>query len=94
MPPEIVYKETVRAIEGAKGTPMNVWPAIDIDIPARRFGMKNPPYAKRNPESVKEDVKAVFRGGAKGIILARKYSEMYLSNLKGVGMALDELGLR
>lgn len=94
LPPEIVYKETVRAIEGAKGTPMNVWPAIDIDIPARRFGMKNPPYAKRTPESVKEDVKAVFRGGAKGIILARKYSEMYLSNLKGVGMALDELGLR
>ena len=94
LPTEIVYKETLRAMKGAKGTPMNVWPAIDIDVPARRFGMKNPSYAKRTAKSVKEDVKAVFRGGAKGIILARKYSEMNLSNLQGVGMALDELNIK
>jgi hypothetical protein len=35
---------------------------------------------------------AVLRSGAEGIILARKYSEMRLSNLKGAGDALKELG--
>jgi hypothetical protein len=33
-----------------------------------------------------------FRGGAKGVILSRKYSEMKLDNLSGAGMALEELG--
>ena len=92
--PDIVLRETKRALAGAKGTNMEIWPAVDIDIPARRFGMENPGYAERTPENVKDDVLAAFRGGAQGIILARKYSEMNLSNLKGVGMALDELGLR
>ena len=94
LPNDVVLNETKRALAGAEGTNLEIWPAIDIDIPARRFGMENPDYAKRTAENVKNDVLAVFKGGAKGIILARKYSEMNLSNLKGVGMALDELKIR
>lgn len=94
LPSDIVYRETKRTIQNAESTSLNIWPSIDIDIPARRFGMEDPPYAKRTPANVKKDVLAVFRGGARGIILARKYSEMNLSNLEGVGMALDELKLR
>ncbi len=94
LPSDIVYRETKRALTRAEGSDMQVWPAIDIDVPARRFGMEDPPYAKRTPENVKEDVMAAFKGGATGIMLARKYSEMNLSNLKGVGMALDELNIR
>jgi ABC-type glycerol-3-phosphate transport system substrate-binding protein len=35
---------------------------------------------------------AAFRGGARGVILSRKYSEMRLANLSGAGAALRELG--
>lgn len=94
LPTELVKRETRRSIDGAKGTSMNIWPSIDIDIPARRFGMEKPDYAQRTPENVKDDVISVFSEGAEGIILARKYSEMFLTNLAGVGMALDELKLR
>jgi hypothetical protein len=38
-------------------------------------------------------VLAAFRGGADGVILSRKYSEMKLANLKGAGLALKQLGL-
>jgi ABC-type nitrate/sulfonate/bicarbonate transport system substrate-binding protein len=38
-------------------------------------------------------VLAAFHGGADGVILSRKYSEMKLANLKGARLALQELGL-
>ncbi|WP_152365248.1 hypothetical protein [Microlunatus speluncae] len=44
--------------------------------------------------SVKDAVLAAFNGGAHGVVLSRKYSEMFLENLSGAGDALDELGLR
>lgn len=91
LPMGMIERETRRAIEGAEGTGTKIWPAIDIDIPARRFGMKDPDYAECTPQSTRDATLAVFQGGAEGIILARKYSEMNLSNLTGVGIALDEL---
>ncbi len=91
LPVSMVERETRRALEGASGTNMKIWPSIDIDIPVKSWANVAPDYSPCTPESVKESVKAVFRGGAKGIILARKYSEMNLSNLKGVGDALKEL---
>lgn len=91
LPVKMIERETRRAMEGAEGTPTKIWPAIDIDIPARRFGMEDPDYSVCTPESTRDATLAVFRGGAEGVILARKYSEMNLSNLKGVRMALDEL---
>jgi hypothetical protein len=44
------------------------------------------------PGGVKDAVLAAFRGGAQGVILSRKYSEMMLTNLDGAGAALKELG--
>lgn len=91
LPVSMVERETRRALEGASGTKMKIWPSIDIDIPVKSWAKVAPDYAPCTPDSVKESVKAVFRGGAGGIILARKYSEMNLSNLRGVGEALKEL---
>ena len=91
LPFSMIERETKRALEGARGTPTTIWPAIDIDLPARRSGRPASEFSKCTPESTKNAVKAVFNSGAKGIILARKYSEMNLSNLKGVGEALKEL---
>ena len=36
-------------------------------------------------------VKATFDGGAHGIILSRKYSEMRLDNLRAAGRAIREV---
>lgn len=43
------------------------------------------------PERVKAAVLAAFEGGAAGIVLGRKYSEMRLDNLSGAGSALAQL---
>ncbi|GAB3918763.1 hypothetical protein GCM10011575_33680 [Microlunatus endophyticus] len=45
------------------------------------------------PESVKAATLAAFEGGAQGVVISRKYSEMRLDNLSGVGAALRELQL-
>jgi hypothetical protein len=38
-------------------------------------------------------VLAAFQGGADGVILSRKYSEMKLENLRAAGAALKEMGI-
>ncbi|HVX42246.1 MAG TPA: hypothetical protein VHC49_00075 [Mycobacteriales bacterium] len=43
------------------------------------------------PEGVKAAVLAAFEGGAQGVVLSRKYSEMKLENLGGAGDAVREL---
>jgi hypothetical protein len=43
------------------------------------------------PEGVKDAVLAAFAGGAQGVVLSRKYSEMSLDNLSGAGAAVREL---
>jgi hypothetical protein len=62
-----------------------IWPGIDIDIPTE------PNHSKSTPQSVKEAVLAVFRAGAPGVLLSRKYSEMRLANLSGAGDAIRGL---
>ena len=42
-------------------------------------------------EQVKAAVLAAFEGGAQGVVLSRKYSEMQLDHLSGAGDALKEL---
>ena len=69
------------------GTKTQLWPGIDIDIPTRAN------EAKCTPEGTKTAVLAAFKGGADGVILSRKYSEMKLANLKGAGDAIKELRL-
>ena len=44
------------------------------------------------PESVGESLAAAFEAGADGVIISRKYSEMDVQNLEGIGRALKALG--
>ena len=82
---DYVYRETKRALDGVSGTKTLIWPGIDIDIPTEDR------HSKCTPQSVREAVAAAFRGGAPGVILSRKYSEMRLANLGGAGEAIGEL---
>jgi hypothetical protein len=82
---DYVYRETKRALDGVSGTKTLIWPGIDIDIPTEDRN------SKCTPQSVREAVAAAFRGGAPGVILSRKYSEMRLANLSGAGEAIREL---
>lgn len=83
---DYVRHETERAIAGA-GPNLKIWPGIDIDIPTAASSKKT------SPDDVYAAVKAAFAGGAHGVILSRKYSEMKLDNLRGAGRALRELKL-
>jgi hypothetical protein len=82
--PDYVLRETRRAIAGA-GPTMKIWPGIDIDIPTGANSKKT------QPDDVYAAVKAAFQGGAHGVLLSRKYSEMRLENLHGAGRAIREV---
>jgi hypothetical protein len=86
-PADYVERETRRAVEAVAGHPVQVWPGVDIDVPVE------PGEGHCTPESVAGAVKAVFKGGAQGIILSRNYVEMKPENLSGAGGALRELGM-
>ena len=81
---EYVLRETRRAVTGIAGAKTRIWPGIDIDIPT---GEKE---VKSSPEDVYGAVKAAFDGGAHGLILSRKYSEMRLDNLRAAGKAIRD----
>ena len=85
--PDYVLSETKRARAGLTGTKTLLWPGIDIDIPTAATSSKS------TPEVTKQAVLAAFKGGADGVILSRKYSEMKLANLRGAGEAIKELRL-
>ncbi|HEX2034216.1 MAG TPA: hypothetical protein VHS99_08525 [Chloroflexota bacterium] len=82
---DYVRRETERAVQGVQDE-IPIYPGIDIDIPTEAD------EAKCTPEGVRDAVKAAFAGGAKGVVLSRKYSEMRLDNLAGAGRAIEELG--
>lgn len=82
---DYVFRETVRARQGLAGAQTQLWPGIDIDIPTAEG------HSKCTPEGVRDAVIAAMHGGADGVLLSRKYSEMRLANLKGAGAALREL---
>ncbi len=84
---DYVYRETRRARGGLAGAKTQLWPGIDIDIPTAAD------HSKCTTEGTRAAVLAAFRGGADGVILSRKYSEMKLTNLAGAGAAIKELGL-
>ena len=84
---DYVYRETKRARQGLEGTKTKLWPGIDIDIPTEKTS------AKSTPAGTKAAVLAAFRGGADGVILSRKYSEMMLPNLRAAGDGLREAGV-
>jgi len=67
---------------------VKIWPGIDIDIPTGANEKKT------QPDDVYAAVKAAFEGGAHGVLLSRKYSEMMLPNLRAAGRAIRDLKLR
>jgi hypothetical protein len=81
---DYVYRETKRAVDGAAGTKTRIWPGIDIDIPTTDN------QTKCTPHGVQAAVHEAIRGGAHGVLLSRKYSEMKLANLSGAGQAIIE----
>jgi hypothetical protein len=86
LPADYVLRETKRAVTGA-GSKMKIWPGLDVDIPTAASSRKT------RPEDVYDSVKAAFAGGAHGILLSRKYSEMRLDNIRAAGRAVRELKL-
>ncbi len=81
---EYVERETRRCVDGVDDA-IPVYPGIDVDIPSGE--------CPTTPERVRDAVLGAFTGGAKGVILSRKYSEMKLDNLAGAGQALREVRL-
>jgi hypothetical protein len=84
---DYVLRETKRARAGLVSAQTLLWPGIDIDIPTAAN------HSKSTLKGTHDAVLAAFRGGADGIILSRKYSEMKLTNLAGAGAAIRQLGL-
>jgi hypothetical protein len=82
---EYVKRETERAIRGTGGS-VPIYPGIGIDVPT------GPEERKTTPADVEAGIKGAIAGGAAGVILSRKYSEMKLANLEAAGKALRELG--
>lgn len=76
---DYVYRETKRSHDDLQGAKTLLWPGIDIDIPTEDN------HSRCTPDGVRDAVLAAFRGGADGVLLSRKYSEMRLANLKGAG---------
>ena len=81
--PDYVRRETQRAKDGVKGKSL-ILPGIDVNIPT---GEKS---RKASPEDTYNATLAAFKGGADGVILSRKYSEMMLANLDAAGKAVHD----
>src|ERR1051326_528658 len=79
---EYVRRETERAVADVEGR-CAIYPGIDIDIPIEP--------AQCSREGVRDAVRAAFAGGAQGVVLSRKYSEMQLEHLSSAGDAIREL---
>jgi len=84
---DYVFREATRARAALTGRKTQLWPGIDIDIPT------GPASAKCTPNGTRDAVLAAFRAGSDGVILSRKWSEMTSANLKGAGLAIQQLGL-
>jgi hypothetical protein len=83
---DYVYREAKRAHAALEGTQTKLWPGIDVDVPTARG------HSKCTRNGVRDAVLAAFHGGADGVILSRKYSEMMLDHLAGAGDAIHQLG--
>ncbi|RPJ54629.1 MAG: hypothetical protein EHM23_28530 [Acidobacteria bacterium] len=88
---DYVYRETRRTVIQAGSTP--VYAGIDIDIPVEEPDLQagSGSGARSTREGICAAVREAFRAGADGIVMSRKYSEMRLDSLSGVGDALRAL---
>ncbi|HEV2273173.1 MAG TPA: hypothetical protein VGR96_03365 [Acidobacteriaceae bacterium] len=83
---DYVYRETKRAVDDVKGTHTRIWPGLDVNI-----ANVDLQFSRSSPPQVNACTKAAFHGGAQGLVISRKYSEMQLANLAAVGDALREM---
>jgi hypothetical protein len=86
-----VYKESKRCLDGSAGTP--VWTGVDVDIPIQSDDLgkqKSATVGQSTRSTVRESVRQALRAGVQGIVISRKYSEMRLDSLSGVGDAVKE----
>jgi len=81
--PDYVTRETQRAKAGVKEKSL-ILPGIDINIPTGKDSRK------ASPDDTYAATLAAFKGGADGVILSRKYSEMWLPNLDAAGRAVRD----
>lgn len=94
---DFVYRETKRAVEGARGTKAMILPGLDVDIPIWQLDMGKTPLAeaaRATRQDVKKMVLQAFQAGVPGIVISREYCEMNLDNLSGAGDAIRELKLQ
>jgi hypothetical protein len=92
---DYVYRESKRSVEGVGSARTPVWSGIDVDIPIQSDDLdkqKSSTVGKSTRATVRESVREAFRAGVQGIVISRKYSEMRLDSLSGVGDALKQLG--
>jgi hypothetical protein len=94
---DFVYRESKRAVEGARGTNTMILPGLDVDIPVWQLDMGKTPLseaARTTRADVKKIVMQAFQAGSPGIVISREYCEMKLDNLSGAGDAIRELKLK
>jgi len=80
---DYVFRETQRAVAGVNGKCL-VLPGIDINLPTGKDSRK------ASPEDSYAATLAAYKAGSNGVILSRKYSEMWLSNLDAAGRAIRD----
>ncbi len=79
---DYIARETRRTRAGV-GDGVKIYPGIDVDIPT------DADHTKCTRTGVRDAVLAAFEAGADGVVISRKYSEMRLDNLSGVGDAVN-----
>jgi hypothetical protein len=83
--PDYVFRETQRAKAGVEKN-CKILPGIDVNIPT---GLNS---RVASEEDTYNATIAAFKGGADGVVLSRKYSEMKLANLSAAGRAIRDAG--
>ena len=84
---DYVLRETKRARAGLAG------PKHCCGLASTSIFPTAADHSKSTPKGTEDAVLAAFHGGADGVILSRKYSEMKLTNLVGAGTAAQQLRL-
>jgi len=81
--PDYVFRETQRALAGVQGKCL-ILPGIDVNLPTGKDSRK------ASPDDTYAATLAAYKAGSDGVILSRKYSEMFLANLDAAGRAVRD----
>ena len=87
LPASYIGRETKRALADVKGR-CGILPGIDVNVPVEEGSRI------ASPEDTYAATFAALEGGAQGIVLSRKYSEMRKANLEGAGRAIRDWNSR